>query len=65
MACNLILSELEDAHADEELTKRIRAMVKRILAKAKQANAVVWNIVSVHHGCSHSKNGFVDVHKES
>jgi hypothetical protein len=53
MACNLILSELEDAQADEEVTKRIKLMVKRILAKAKQHSGVIWGIVSVHYGCNH------------
>ncbi len=65
MACNLVLSELEDASADEQLTKRIKAIVKRILAKAKQANAVVLNLVSVHLGCSHANQSFIDLHKES
>ena len=33
-SCGLLLNELKDSEADEELMRRVRKMVKRILAKS-------------------------------
>jgi len=66
MACNLVLSELEDAEASEEITKRVRAIVERILAKAKQHSGVIYNLISVHFGCNHkAAKTFVDMQSEN
>lgn len=65
-ACNLLLGELDDAQLDQELTKRIKQMVKRIVAKAKQHSGVIPGLVGAHYGCNPKKMvNFVDMHNES
>lgn len=67
MACELLLNEIENELADENMTKRIKAMVQRILAKSRQAGMTVKGLVGVVLGTNPKKNNslFVDMHHES
>lgn len=52
LACELLLAEIQNERDDEAVTIRIKAMVERILAKSKQSNATVKNLVSCVYGQS-------------
>lgn len=52
LACNLLLFYLEELKTDDAEYKRMKELINRLLAKARQHNGIIPGLLGVHFGMS-------------
>lgn len=66
LACELLLRELElsdNQEKNKDVLQKLRGLVERVLARCRQASAMVGGFVGIHYGVPRDYKGFTDLHR--